>query len=125
MYAGVAKLTDVSAFAGQIQHFGLGNRALATTFAHYLPFLEIACGLALLVRGTRDGATLLCIVLLVVFEGGLGYAWRTGYTGGCGCFGKFFGGASIGTAFVRNLILLAAAGALLFSKFPVLRREAK
>ena len=124
VYAGVAKLTDLSAFASQVQHFGLGNRVLATTFAHYLPFLEIACGLALLARGTRDGATLLCITLLVMFEGGLGYAWHSGYAGGCGCFGKFFGGANIGTAFVRNLVLLAVAVPLLFSKSPVLRRTA-
>ncbi len=124
VYAGVAKLTDVPAFAGQAQHFGLENPVLATAFAHYLPFLEIACGLALFIRRTRDGATLLCVTLLVMFEGGLGYAWYNGYTGGCGCFGKFFGGASIGTAFVRNLVLLTIAGALFVPRSPTFRGEA-
>lgn len=118
LYAGVAKLMDLPAFAAQVKHFGLENATAATVFAHYLPFLEIACGLALFVRKMRGGAVLLCILLLLMFEGGLGYAWFTGYSGGCGCFGKFFGGASIQMAFVRNLILLVLAMLLMAAGSP-------
>lgn len=110
LYAGAAKILDIGAFATQVRHFGLENVRLASWFAHYVPFLEVTCALALLARRSTIGAALLCIVLLIVFEGGLIYGWVHGYTGGCGCFGKLFGGTSLGTAFVRNLALLVLAG---------------
>lgn len=113
VYAGVAKLTDVSAFAAQIQHFGFENAALARALALYLPFVEITCGLALIVRRFTLGALVLYITLLLAFEATLVHAWQIGYSGGCGCFGKFFGGSSIQAAFVRNLGLFAVAGLLL------------
>lgn len=123
VYAGVAKLMDVAAFAAQIQRFGLEHAALARAGAYYLPFLEIACGLALIIHRFTLGASLLSIALLVVFECALAYAWHRGYEGGCGCFGKLFGGSSIQAAFIRNLGLLAAAGMLLVRELSLSREE--
>ena len=113
LYAGAAKATDVAMFAAQIQRLGLENATLTTAFAHYLPFLEMICGMALLIRRFAMGATLLCVGLLVVFEGVMAYAWYHGYEGSCGYFGKFFGGTSIGAALIRNVGLLVIAATLL------------
>src|SRR2546430_13039712 len=85
LYAGTAKLLDVSAFAAQLQRLGVGNPSLAAAAAHYLPFLEIACGLALVFRRFPLGAITLYMVLLVVFEAGLAHAWASGIQADCGC----------------------------------------
>ena len=123
IYAGVAKLLDVSAFVAQLQRFGVGNPTLSTFAAHYLPFLEIACGVALVARRCTLGATTLCLSLLIVFEIGLLYAWVSGVRADCGCFGAFFGGASIQAAFVRNLGLLAIGAAVLAREWTLGRRS--
>ena len=124
LYAGVAKILDVGAFAAQVRHFGLENALVASWFAHYVPFLEVACALALLARRGTVGAPLLCFVILVGFEGRLAYGWAHGYTSGCGCFGKFFGGTSVGAAFIRNLALLVLAGAALAYEATAATKEA-
>ena len=125
MYAGAAKAMDVTAFAAQIHRFGVGSSTIATVLAHYLPFLEIMCGLALLIRCFATGATLLCVGLLVSFEVGLAYAWYHGYEGACGCFGKLFGGTSIQAAFLRNLILLTIAGMSIVRELSSLQKEGR
>ena len=109
----MAKILDIGAFAVQIRHFGLENAQIAIWFAHYVPFLEVTCALALLARRYAVGATVLCMVLLVGFEGGLTYGWMHGYKGGCGCFGKFFGGTTVRMALLRNAGLLVLAAGLL------------
>ena len=122
LYAGAAKLWDIPAFSAQLQRFGFQHRLLASAVAYYLPALEIACGLALVVRRCTIGALVLYIALLGIFEAALAYAWSTGVWEGCGCFGKFFGGGSIQGAFMRNLVLLAAATVVMFRELATLRR---
>jgi len=114
IYAGGAKLLDVSAFTAQLQRLGVQNPLLAGAAAHYLPFLEIACGFALALRRFTTGAITLYMTLLVVFEAGLAHAWASGVQADCGCFGTLFGGASIPVAFFRNLGLLAIAALVLW-----------
>ena len=125
IYAGVAKLADVSTFAGQLRHFGVENPTLATLLAHYLPFLEIACGVAFFFRRFTAGAAMLYACLLILFEGALAYAWGSGFKGDCGCFGKLFGGSSIPFAFFRNLGLLACVSMVLAREWLLCRRIAQ
>lgn len=123
VYAGVAKLLDVQPFAAQLQRFGLANPIGATVVAHYLPFLEIACGAALVVRQFTLGAMTLYLSLLVVFEVGLAYAWGSGIQADCGCFGALFGGTSIQAAFIRNLGLLMVGAIVLAREWTLTRRS--
>ena len=123
VYAGVAKLLDVSTFAAQLHRFGLANPMFATVFAHYLPFLEIACGAALLVGRFTLGALTIYLSLLVVFDVVLAYAWWSGNLADCGCFGAVFGPTSIQTAFVRNLGLFAAVTVVFANDFQALMRK--
>ena len=125
LYAGAAKLWDIPAFSAQLQRFGLQHTMLASAVAFYLPALEIACGLALVVRRCTIGALVIYIALLGIFEAGLAYAWSTGVREGCGCFGKFFGGASIQGAFVRNLVLMAVAAAVMLRELATLKRASQ
>lgn len=113
IFAGGAKLLDVAAFAAQLQLFGIADPVLAAVSAHYLPFLEISCGVALLSRRFTLGAVTISIALLAAFEVVLACAWISGIKADCGCFGKFFGSTTIPGAFVRNLGLLAIGTVLL------------
>jgi uncharacterized membrane protein YphA (DoxX/SURF4 family) len=123
--AGVAKLWDVPAFSAQLQRFGLQHGMLSSMAAYYLPALEIACGIALVVRRCTVGALVIYIVLLTTFEAGLAYAWSIGVREGCGCFGKFFGSATIQGAFIRNLVLLAIAAAVIRHEVTNSRRTSR
>jgi len=122
IYAGAAKLFDVTAFAAQLQRFGVGNPGFAAAVAHYLPFFEITCGLALILRRFAIGAITLYVGLLIIFEIGLAHAWTSGVQADCGCFGKLFGGANIQVAFLRNLGLLAVASVVLTRECALFRR---
>jgi uncharacterized membrane protein YphA (DoxX/SURF4 family) len=122
IYAGAAKMWDIPAFSAQLQRFGLQHSVLAGALAYYLPALEIACGAALVVRRYTIGALIVYITLLSIFEVGLAYAWSTGVRESCGCFGKFFGGASIPAAFMRNLVLMAVAAAVMLRELATMRR---
>lgn len=122
LYAGTAKLVDVSVFAAQIQRLGVGNASLAAVAAHYLPFLEIGCGFALVFRRFTLEAMTLYMALLVAFETVLANALASKVQADCGCFGQLFGGASVQTAFNRNLGLLVIGSVVLWRECVLARR---
>jgi len=112
--AGVLKVLDPATFA-----LSLAGARLLPTFAVgaaaiLLPWIEIVSGLALLLtRRYRDAATVLILGLLALFTAALAAELTRGSTSSCGCFGPgvaFLSRPDVGLA--RNLLLMAAAGAL-------------
>jgi hypothetical protein len=112
--AGTLKVFDPAAFALSLAGARLLPIFAVGAAAILLPWIEIVSGLALLLtRRYRDAATLLILGLLVLFTAGLAVELARGSTSSCGCFGPgvaFLNRPDVGLG--RNLLLLAAAGAL-------------
>jgi len=127
IWAALSKLSNLQYFytslvAYQLPIPGLVLRGVATT----LPWLELFCGLMLLTRFWLRPALLWSLLLCVAFAAATGQAWARGLSISCGCLNLDFlglsGGSkspvvlfieSVGFAFIRSLLLAAAAVYLL------------
>ena len=89
VYAGMTKTLDPARFFADIRNYDiLPWPAVAVMLAFYLPWLEILCGVAVIIRPLRAGALLLLTTLLLAFTAALAQAWVRGLDISCGCFGK-------------------------------------
>lgn len=88
IYAGALKVWDPITFAGDIQNFRILPWPVGVRLAFYLPWLEIICGLALIVGWLRSGAVAVLTALTVVFIGATIAAKARGIDLECGCFGS-------------------------------------
>ena len=87
IYAGVLKALDPVQLAHDIDHYKILPWAVGVGLAFYLPWLEIFCGLALIVRLFYRGALSILTSLVVVFLGATIAAKVRGLDITCGCFG--------------------------------------
>ncbi len=111
--AGSLKIADPAAFAGSVAAY-----KLLPTFGNYLvavilPWVELLCGL-LLVIGFRDRAAA-CLVLImnIVFAVALFSAIIRGFVIDCGCFRQGGPKTSPWMALLRDLALIAGTIVLL------------
>ena len=114
LYAALNKIADPQAFVGAIERYQLVNHPLALVLVLFHPWLELTCGLALLLRRCERGALGILLVLCLVFSVAIGLAWIRGLKIDCGCFGT--GEASplaLPLALLRALVLAALATVLL------------
>ncbi len=111
LYAGVAKLTDVRAFAADIANYRLLPPALVAPFAATVPGVEVACGLGLLYPRTVRAAAFLATALLVAFTVAAVQALARDINLDCGCFGSVRAPVTVLTV-ARDTALVAAAVAV-------------
>jgi uncharacterized membrane protein YphA (DoxX/SURF4 family) len=115
IYAGVAKALDPAAFADSIDGYRLLPDPVGAALALYLPWLEIAGGLAVLWPRARLGALSLLFLLCLVFGIAIASAWVRDLNIGCGCFGGgAIGAAALRGSLLRSIALALLAGALLW-----------
>jgi len=112
LYAGVVKIADPVAFAGNIAAYKLlpyfGNYLIAAI----LPWIETICGL-LLISGCRvRGAAVIICALNGIFMVALFSTIVRGLDIDCGCFRDGGEKTSAWTAIGRDLVLLAMAASL-------------
>jgi putative oxidoreductase len=86
-YAAVLKLLDPSAFATDIGHFHILPHPATLALAVYLPWLELVCAVAVIVRWRERAALLMLTLLCGVFVAALASAAIRGLDLDCGCFG--------------------------------------
>jgi putative oxidoreductase len=101
IYAGAIKLFDPAGFAVDIDNYHLLPWAMAIRLAFYLPWLEIACGLAVLFDFLYRGGVLILATLITVFIAASIIAKTRGLDITCGCFGH----ASKNLSFVSHLAI--------------------
>lgn len=108
LVAGVLKAVDLELFIRQIGDYGIiYERVILVVSAWGMIVLECGLGVGLLVL-YRPRVTLpLAALLFLVFAGATGWAWLTGATEHCGCYGPWLQ-FTPAQALVENLILLAA-----------------
>jgi uncharacterized membrane protein YphA (DoxX/SURF4 family) len=114
LYAGGLKIADPAAFAGSVAAFKLlrtfGNYLVAAT----LPWVEVLCGLLLMIGvRTRPAATLILLMNLV-FAVVLSSAIIRGLDIDCGCFRQGGPKTSPWLALLRDLAFIAGTVILLW-----------
>lgn len=109
IWAGAAKLLDVSVFVDGIRGFQMFPEMLVNFLAMVVPVIEIAAGLLLVSpRGCRVGA-LLAAVLALCFVGLFAWVAYQGISVHCSCFGAFGDVTSPAVGMARGAVLLAMA----------------
>ncbi|SNB48027.1 MauE/DoxX family redox-associated membrane protein [Geobacter sp. DSM 9736] len=109
IYAGIIKIIDPVAFAGNIAAYQVlpyfGNYLAAAI----LPWLELLCGLLLVTGYRARGAAATVALLNIVFILLLASTIVRGLDIDCGCFRQGGPKTSAWTAIMRDLLLLALA----------------
>ena len=112
IYAGVIKALDPLRFATDIDNYKMLPWAIGVRLAFYLPWLEILCGLALILRFLYRGGLVILAGLTFVFIAASIIAKTRGLDITCGCFGH----ASKNWSFAGHLLLdFAILGMLVVS----------
>jgi uncharacterized membrane protein YphA (DoxX/SURF4 family) len=112
IYASLDKIGDPQSFSRSIDHYHLIPFGFENSIAIVLPWLELFIGIGLIFGCMIDGATLLSMILLVVFILAISSAMLRGFNIECGCGLKE--GELVGTnkllensiLFILGLILL-------------------
>jgi putative oxidoreductase len=124
VFAGVTKIIDFQPlrfldpmdFARDIDNYKILPWRVSVQLALYLPWLEIICGLALVLRRLYSGALALLLALLLVFIGASFAAKARGIDITCGCFGHVSDQLSFAWHIVLDFAILAAIVALWFTR---------
>lgn len=87
LWSGIAKIKDPISFAEAVRNFRIVGDPIAPALAHFLPWLEVFAGLAVMWDRTRQGAAALLTGLVLGFTGAVVIAWIRGLDIACGCFG--------------------------------------
>ncbi|MDI1248808.1 MAG: DoxX family membrane protein [Lacunisphaera sp.] len=104
LYAATLKIMNPAAFVADIDHYRLLPYPGAVVLGVYLPWIEVVCGLAVVLRWRERGALALLLALCMVFSVALASAWIRGLDINCGCFGHG-ATANLHQALARSLIL--------------------
>jgi uncharacterized membrane protein YphA (DoxX/SURF4 family) len=108
IYAGAIKALDPVQFANDIDNYKILPWPISVALAFYLPWLEIFCGVALVVRLLYRGALSILTVLILVFTLATIAAKVRGLDITCGCFGHASQNWSFPAHLATNLAILAA-----------------
>lgn len=112
IFSGFVKVRDPQLFLMQIRGFHLLPDPFAAWLALSLPWLEIFCGIAVIIGFMSRGGLILLGASLLMFIGVLGYAWASGLDIECGCFGSAVK-TSLRMELLIDLVLLALCISLL------------
>jgi cobalt-zinc-cadmium efflux system protein len=86
VWASWGKILDPMAFTQAIANYQIVPPALGNPAGLILPWVELVCGICLILNRWTRGSALITALLLVVFMGALGYNIHRGIDIGCGCF---------------------------------------
>jgi putative oxidoreductase len=108
IYAGAIKALDPVQFASDIDNYKIVPWPVSVVLAFYLPWLEIFCGFALVVRLLYRGALSILTTLILTFTLVTIAAKVRGLDITCGCFGHASQNWSFPSHLATNLAILAA-----------------
>jgi uncharacterized membrane protein YphA (DoxX/SURF4 family) len=107
IYSGALKIADPVAFAGSVAAYQILPYFGSYLTAAVLPFLELSCGLMLVLGYRVRCSALLITVMNLVFMVALGSAIVRGLDIDCGCFKQGGEKTTPWTALGRDVVLLA------------------
>jgi hypothetical protein len=104
------KFAGIGQFAAAVENYRMLPPLLVPLVVWFIPALESAAALGLLLETTRPAAALLMVALLAVFTGAIGVNIARGRREiDCGCFGPLLKQSLSGWLIARNAVLLGAA----------------
>lgn len=115
IYAGAIKALSPLRFAADIDNYKMLPWAIGVRLAFYLPWLEMLCGLALILRFLYRGGLSILTALTFVFIAASIIAKVRGLDITCGCFGHASKNWSFTTHLALDFAILAALIALWIS----------
>jgi putative oxidoreductase len=115
IYAGAIKALDPARFADDIDNYKILPWAISVRIAFYLPWLEIFCGLALILRILYRGGLSILTALIGIFIAATIAAKIRGLDITCGCFGHASKNWSFSTHLALDSVLLLSLLLLLRS----------
>ena len=86
VYASWDKILDPASFALIIANYQIVSTGTGNLTAMFLPWLELVCGICLIINRWPRGSALIVTGLMVVFMAALGYNIYRGIDVNCGCF---------------------------------------
>ena len=116
VYTGAIKAFDPIRFASDIDNYKILPWAIAVSLAFYLPWLEIFCGIALLLRRFYLGGLSILAGLISVFVIATVAAKMRGLDITCGCFGHASKNWNFSTHLGLDLVLFGLLIFLLFAR---------
>jgi putative oxidoreductase len=108
-YAGAIKVNDPQAFAGNIAAYKLLPYFASYLMAAILPWLEVFCGLLLIIGLRVKAAAAMVILLNLTFMAALAAAMVRGLDIDCGCFKQGGNKTPAWLALARDAVLLSMA----------------
>lgn len=122
LLAGILKAWSPMDFINQITDYKIVTQPLlVTVIAWVMIVVECAIGTALIVGYKRRIAVPATIVLVLLFLGAVGWAWVTGSTEDCGCFGSWARRTPAEAFLEDTVMLIAISGAWLLSRHEPVR----
>ncbi|HEV2582620.1 MAG TPA: MauE/DoxX family redox-associated membrane protein [Ktedonobacteraceae bacterium] len=109
LVAGFGKLADLAGSRQALRDFGV-PAVLANPFGVLLPLAELAVAVALIPLAFAWWGALGALALLLLFVAGIGYNLTRGRTPDCHCFGQIHSAPAGWPTLIRNVILAAIAG---------------
>jgi putative oxidoreductase len=121
IYAGAIKALDPVRFANDIDNYKVLPWTVAAVLAFYLPWLEILCGVALIVRFLYRGGLSVLTALISVFIAASIVARARGIDITCGCFGHVSKNWSFSAHLALDFGILLGLSLLWFSNRDTVR----
>ena len=109
IWAALAKVGDLGAFAGDVHNFRIVPLALENIFAMTLPWIELVAGVALIFNVAPRSGLIVLGGLLVVFMGAIVSALIRNLDIDCGCFGTNDASQTGWMTLIRDVGFLALA----------------
>jgi hypothetical protein len=125
--AGVPKILDAESFMRVVANYNILPLFLVPVIALVLPWLELFCGVALLMNKFMQSASSILSALILLFIGGISVNFMRGADFDCGCFGILFQSGSAGVMTIIRDIFLFGLTAFVFiisyRRMPVFKNE--
>ncbi len=110
VYASWEKILNPAAFTRIIANYQIVSSSTGHLTALILPYLELVCGVCLIINRWPRGSALIAAGLMMVFMTALGYNIYRGIDVDCGCFTLTEGATgSMWLNLVRDIVFLAMA----------------
>ena len=106
IYASLEKIQNPAGFAQAIYNYRMVPEALINIMAIVLPWLELICGILIIVGVFVRGSALLIGAMLAVFIVALSSAILRGLDISCGCFTLEGGRGIAGKTLVEDILLM-------------------
>jgi len=124
IYAAVYKIAEPEDFARSIYNYRMLPEETINLMAIIMPWLELICGIFIIIGSFVRGSAVLIGLMLLVFIIAISSALARGLDISCGCFKVGEGGRLVGlTTLVEDILMVAAVAVILAFGGPSFSRK--